>query len=139
MTESPAIYGNLKTGGRLSDAMGPELQQCSASENASNWRTNEGTNRSKNLIAFLIHYREPSHDNRQTKCYSPPHIHVSRRRCYNLKIHFGFIRATHFCAIIISTSNRTLSRKSFVVFIGFQPNALPLSALQRELVPSQGP
>lgn len=139
MTESPAIYGNLKTGGRLSDAMGPELQQCSASDNASNWRTNEGTNRSKNLIASPIHYREPSHDSRQTKCYSPPHIHMSWRRCYNLKIYFGFIRATHFCAIILSTSNRTLSRKSFVVFIGFQPNGLPLSALQRELVPSQGP
>ena len=99
----------------------------------------KGPIEAKNLIAFPIHYREPSHDSRQTKCYSPPHIHMSRRRCYNLKIHFGFIRATHFCAIIISTSNRTLSRKSFVVFIGFQPNALPLSALQRELVPSQGP
>jgi hypothetical protein len=41
--------------------------------------------------------------------------------------------------MITSNSNRTLSRKSLVVFIGFQPNfALPLSALlsalQRELV-----
>lgn len=34
MTESPAIYGNLKTGGRLSDAMGPELQRkCVELEN----------------------------------------------------------------------------------------------------------
>lgn len=60
--------------------------------------------------------------------------------CYNLKIHFIHPESlAHFCAIIISTSNRTLSRKSFVVFIGFQPSALPLSALQRELVPSQVP
>jgi hypothetical protein len=32
-----------------------------------------------------------------------------------------------------------LSKKSFVVFVGFHPNVRILSALQRELPPSQGP
>ena len=40
---------------------------------------------------------------------------------------------------ILFTSSRTLSSKSFVVFLGFQPHALSLSALQRELVPRQVP
>jgi hypothetical protein len=37
-----------------------------------------------------------------------------------------------------STSGRMLSKKSFVVFVGFHPSVRALSALQRELPPSQG-
>lgn len=40
---------------------------------------------------------------------------------------------------MLSTSGRMLSSKSFVVFVGFHPSFRALSALERELPPSQGP
>ena len=40
---------------------------------------------------------------------------------------------------MLSTSGRMLSSKSFVVFVGFHPSFRALSALQRVLLPSQGP
>ena len=72
--------------------------------------------------------------------YFPLYLHLQQVLQILLQIKilpFKFL--THFCATIASTSCRTLSRKSFVVFVGFQPNVLPLSALQRELLPSQAP
>ena len=74
---------------------------------------------------------------RQIKYYSEPRTPFLFYLQQVLPLLFAFLN--YFCATIASTSARTLSMKFFVVFVGFQPNVLALSALQRALLPSQAP